>query len=172
MNSKVNVSTPENRQYCSVSGLYRIWIAYGAGLVIFAWIGNWRAMLLWSVLVPLGKLVQLRFFPRFSSLLGYGPIARDILPASTGTGSAAVTYYSAIGCPFCPIVLSRLEALRAVMHFRLEKVNVSLHPRLAASQGIRSVPTVEVGGQRLVGNVTSEQLAHLIGRREGSLAAS
>jgi hypothetical protein len=172
VNSEINVSTPENGQSCSAAGLYRIWIAYGAGLAIFAWIGNWPAMFLWSVLVPLGKLLQLRFFPHFSILLGYGRIARDVLPTSTGTVPVAVTYYSAIGCPFCPIVLSRLEALRAVMHFHLEKVNVSLHPGLAASKGIRSVPTVEVGGNRLVGNVTSEQLARLIGRREGSLAAS
>lgn len=174
MNTPNNPITFQNNQSCSVAGLYRIWVGYAAGLIIFAFTANWIGMALWAVLVPVGKLIHIRFFPNFSSFLGYGQIAQDVLPSARSNQSSpvTVTYYSALGCPFCPIVLARLEALRSKMGFTLEKVGVSLHPQLLASKGIRSVPVVEVGGRRLVGNVTSEQLAGLIGFREPSLAAS
>jgi glutaredoxin len=169
-----NATISQNQQSCSVAGLYRIWAGYAAGLMIFVFMRNWIGFALWAVLVPVGKLIHIRYFPNFSRFLGYGPIADDVLPSTRYSQPTAVvvTYYSALGCPFCPIILARLEALQRKMSFTLNKVDVSLHPQLLASKKIKSVPVVEVGGNRLVGNVTSEQLAGLVGFREPSLAAS
>ena len=76
--------------------------------------------------------------------------------------SVAVTYYSFLGCPFCPIVLQRLLALQKNMGFALTQIDITLKPQLLASKHIQSVPMVEVGHNRLVGNSTTEQLATLI----------
>jgi glutaredoxin len=169
-----NATTSQNRQSTSVADLYRIWAGYAAGLMIFALTRNWIGFALWAVLVPVGKLIHVRYFPNFPRFLGYGPIADDVFPSTrySQPTAAVVTYYSALACPFCSIVLARLEALQRKMSFTLNKVDVSLHPQLLASKKIKSVPVVGVGGNRLVGNVTSEQLASLIGFREPSLAAS
>jgi hypothetical protein len=40
--------------------------------------------------------------------------------------------------------------------------DVTLNPQTIMMKGIRSVPVVEVGDHRLVGNSTTEQLAGLI----------
>jgi CBS-domain-containing membrane protein len=42
-----------------------------------------------------------------------------------------------------------------------QSCSVAGHRQLLASKGIRSVPVVEIGGRRLVGNVTSEQFGRL-----------
>ena len=67
-------------------------------------------------------------------------------------------------CPFCPIVLARLQALQKHMGFTLKMIDVTLNPQTLVTKGIRSVPVVEVGEHRLVGNSTTEQLAALIAR--------
>jgi hypothetical protein len=59
-------------------------------------------------------------------------------------------------------VKRRLEALQRKMDFTLTKIDVSFNPQLAMSKGIQSVPVVEVGKDRLVGNATTERLAQLI----------
>ncbi len=41
-------------------------------------------------------------------------------------------------------------------------IDVTLKPQTLMTKGIRSVPVVEVGEHRLVGNSTTEQLASLI----------
>jgi len=48
------------------------------------------------------------------------------------------------------------------MGFTLKTFDVTLDPRTLLTKGIRSVPVVEVGDSRLVGNSTTEQLATLI----------
>ena len=73
-----------------------------------------------------------------------------------------VTLYTALGCPFCPIVEKRLLALRESMNFEIEKIDVILRPDLLASKGIRAVPVIEVREHRIEGNATSEKLASLI----------
>ena len=151
-----------SRQFCSVPGLYRIWGAYAVGIAVLAVTVHWIGLVLFAVLVPLGKFAQIRYYRRLSRLFGYGKVAEDVLPQRTATAPRVVTFYSAMGCPFCPIVLERLEALQPKMGFTLERVNLSLHPRLASSKGIRSVPTIEVSGARLIGNVSSSELAELI----------
>jgi CBS domain-containing protein len=49
------------------------------------------------------------------------------------------------------------------MNFSLQKIDVTLHPQLLFSKRIQSVPVVEIAGDRLVGNVTTEDLAAFIG---------
>ncbi|MGA9642052.1 MAG: thioredoxin family protein [Terriglobales bacterium] len=170
MNTEQN--RPGKQQQCSVAGLFRIWAGYAAGLAVFAYSRNRTAFLFWLVLVPVGKLVEMRFFSYFSRFFGYGRIENDVPAANVAPTSVSVTYYSALGCPFCPIVLRRLLALQKQMGFVLQSINVSLNPQMMASRGIRSVPVVEVGEQRLVGNVTSEQLARLIGLPQTAEAAA
>jgi hypothetical protein len=166
----LNTQKADNRQFCSVAGLYRIWGAYAVGITILAVATNWLGLILFAVLVPLGKFAQIRYYRRLSPLFGYGTLAQDVQAQTTGSAPRVVTFYSAMGCPFCPIVLKRLEALQPKMGFTLERVNLSVHPRFAISKGILSVPTIEVGDTRLIGNVSSSQLAELIEQREQASA--
>ena len=76
--------------------------------------------------------------------------------------TANVQLYTGLGCPFCPIVKTRLQELQTRMGFSLTDVDVTLKPNLLISKGIRALPVVEVGDTRIVGNATSEQLAALI----------
>jgi glutaredoxin len=149
------------RQQCSVPSLYVPWLMYFAGLAFFVYKRNRVGALLWLVLVPAAKVAYLRYFPYVSRLVGYGRI-EDKLPSSMPQAPVAVTYYSFLGCPFCPIVLQRLLALQKQMGFTLTKIDVTLKPQLLANKHIQSVPVVEVGHNRLVGNSTTEQLAALV----------
>jgi glutaredoxin len=162
MNINTNQPVIVNEQKCTVTSLYRIWVGFAVGLVIFAYSRNWVALLLWLVLMPLGKLAYIRFYPYFSRQTDDRP------PASVRKVPVEVTYYRALGCPFCPIVFERLQALQKQMEFKLRTVDVSFNPHFLAAKGIRSVPVVEVGSKRMVGNATSAQLAQLILREDAS----
>jgi glutaredoxin len=158
-------SAVAKKQECTVRSLYYSGavgaISYIVGLVFFALSAKWMALLLWLVLLPCLKWAYLRFFARLSEWKGYGRV-EDRLPAIMNKARVEVTYYSLLGCPFCPIVERRLNTLQRAMDFTITTIDLTLNPRMAASNGIRSVPVVEVGGDRLVGNATSEQLAQLI----------
>lgn len=60
-------------------------------------------------------------------------------------------------------MLQRLEALQKEMDFTLEKIDVTFNPQILMSKRIMSVPVVEAGSDRLVGNATTKELAELIG---------
>jgi glutaredoxin len=160
-------SETATKQECTVLSLYFSGavgvILYVAGLAFFAYRADWTELLLWLVFLPCLKWVYLRLFPRISKWTAYGRVD-DKLPASVKRARVEVTYYSLLGCPFCPIVEKRLKALQKEMDFTLTTIDLTLRPQISASKGIRSVPVVEVGEDRLVGNVTTEQLAQLIGR--------
>jgi len=162
-------SETTRKQECTVRSLYFSGaigaVGYVLGIVFFAYRTKWAALLLWSVLLPGLKWAKMRFFPRISRWLGYGSLD-DKQPASVKRAPVEVTYYSLLGCPFCPVVEQRLKTLKQEMDFRLTKVDLTLKPQIAANRGIRSVPVVEVGKDRLIGNATSEQLAQLIGRAQ------
>ena len=162
-------SEAARRQKCTVLSLYVSGavgvILYAAGAVFVVYKDHWIEFLLWLVLLPSLKWAYLRFFPRISRWTSYGRVD-DKLPSSVRRAPVEVTYYSLLGCPFCPIVERRLKALQKEMSFRLTKIDLTLKPQVAASKGIRSVPVVEVGNDRLVGNATTEQLAQLIGRAQ------
>jgi hypothetical protein len=151
-----------SNQQCVVSSLYRIWVAYAVGLAGSALIRNWTALLVWAAVVPLAKWAQIRFYPRLSPLFGYGSVKDEHAPALAPVPAQVVTFYHALACPFCPIVLERLRALQSELGFTLNSVDVTLHPQFLADRGIRSVPVVEKSGRLLVGNATSKQLAELI----------
>jgi glutaredoxin len=153
------------KQACTVWSLYfsgaAAVILYPAVLAFLAYKGRWPAFVLLLVFLPCARWASLRFFPRISKWRGYGSVD-DNLPASVEKAPVEVTYYSLLGCPFCPIVAGRLGALQKEMGFTLTRVDLTLEPQLAVSKGIRSVPVVEVGKERLVGNATTERLAQLI----------
>ena len=151
------------QQQCSTTGLALSWLAWLAGLAYFAYQHRWTAALIWLVLVPGVRLILFRSFPKISRYLGYGRIV-DVLPLQAGSSPVAVTFYTFFSCPFCPIVLQRLEALQKTMNFSLHRIDVTLRPQLLLSKHIQSVPVIEVAGERLVGNVTTEDLAAFIGR--------
>jgi thiol-disulfide isomerase/thioredoxin len=154
-------------QQCNVVGLALSWIAYVAGLGYLSYRRHWLGAALWMVGVPCLRWAQYHFFPSISRFLGYGRIVDKFasLPQmhfSPGTQPVAVNFYSFFSCPFCPIVLARLEALQKQVAFTLKTIDVTLNPQMLLTKGIRSVPVVEVGDHRLVGNSTTEQLAGLI----------
>lgn len=165
-------SEASNKQQCTVSSLYVSWvifaIGYPAGLTLFGYEGNWPVFFAWLILLPCAKWAYLRYFPSISKFRGYGKLD-DRLPRTVEKSRVGVTFYSLLGCPFCPIVAQRLEALQKEMDFGLTKVDLTLKPQLAASKGIKSVPVVETGKERLVGNATTEQLAKLIAGAQASV---
>jgi glutaredoxin len=155
------------KQQCSVVGLALSWIGYAAGLAYFSYQRQWIVAPLWMVGVQSLRWALFHFFPHISRFLGYGRIVDKVAPigpqhAIPRLASVTVNFYSFFSCPFCPIVLTRLQALQSQMGFTLKTFDVTLNPQTLMTKGIRSVPVVEVGAHRLVGNSTTEQLAGLI----------
>lgn len=113
------------------------------------------------MLGALGQCAYVIAFPNISHYFGYGRVddqrTRDVAPASV-----PVTFYTAVGCPFCPLVEQRLLALQKQMGFELKKIDITLRPQLLMEKGIRAVPVVDAGGKRLVGHATTDQLAALL----------
>ena len=153
--------TSLKRQECSVVGLILSWLFYPGVAAWLAYAHGWVAAAVWLVMLPVLRWVLYRYFANVSRFLGYGRIT-DTLPASVPHAAVPVTFYSFFSCPFCPIVLQRLIALQQEMGFTLAQVDVTRQPQLLTSKGIRTVPVVEAGGRRLVGNASTEQLAELI----------
>lgn len=158
-----------SKQQCTLTSLYSsvliFAILYTVGVVFYFYRGNWPGLLSWLVLLPCARWLSLRLSPLTSKWRGQGSI-EDKLPSSVNKAPVEVAFYSHNGCPFCPIVKRRLEALQREMDFRLTKIDLSFRPQAAAAKGIRSVPVVEVGKDRLVGNATTEQFAQLIARAQ------
>lgn len=65
------------------------------------------------------------------------------------------------GCPHCPIALQGLtELVKSGAIGRLDVVNVMVHNDIAASEGVRSAPTIRLGPFTLEGAQTPEVLKH------------
>ena len=164
------MATQFKEQQCNVFGLALGWIGYAVGMGYFTYQQQWVVALLWMAGVPGLRWALYHFFPRISRFLGYGRIA-DTFPsipprrANPQAAPVAVNFYTFFSCPFCPIVLARLQVLQKQMGFSLRVIDVTLKPETLMTKGIRSVPVVEVGERRLVGNSTTEQLAALIALR-------
>ena len=160
----MNIQFKEQR--CNVVGLALSWIGYAAVLAYFGYQRQWIVGLLFMVGVPGLRWALFHFFPHISPFLGYGRIVDKLAAigphATHGSAPVTVNFYSFFSCPFCPIVLARLQALQRQMGFTLKLFDVTLNPQMLIAKGIRSVPVVEVGEHRLVGNSTTEQLASLI----------
>ena len=171
---------------CYMAMIYLNWVLY---LGVIAWAGltgRYFLSFAWAALFPAFLLAYLMVFPRISRLLGYGSVEDE--PAHEAEGSAGwagvagdappegesgaaadleVILYKAAGCPFCPIVERRLDALAEAGGVEVRKVDVTLRPRTLAAKGINAIPVVEAGGERITGNATSRQLAALIERARG-----
>jgi glutaredoxin len=159
------------KQQCYLAMIYLNWIVLAGGLGFFIFKGSYVLALAWLALVPLAIWAYIRVFPSLSQFLGYGRV--DDQPAQgLGRVPTQVTLYTALGCPFCPVVKRRLMALREQMEFSLEEVDVTLKPGVLMAKGIRAVPVIEAGDRRLAGNATSAQLAELISGTAPSQLAS
>ncbi|MGA2149446.1 MAG: glutaredoxin family protein [Bryobacteraceae bacterium] len=151
------------KQQCHLSMIYLSWAVYLGGLTASIWHSHWVLAAVWLVAAPAAQWLYIRKFPSMSAAMGYGRITDE--PAATVPPAAVkVTLYTALGCPFCPLIEQRLEALRQTAGFSLEKVDVTLRPDLLSSRGIRAVPAVEVHGQVLFGLVSTKDLAAAIGQ--------
>ena len=151
------------KQQCFLAMIYFSWAIYIGGAAYLLHSGRWPMAIAWLVFAPIAQWAYLRVFPKVSRAMGYGSVT-DTLPRSVSPAPVHVTLYTALGCPFCPIVERRLEALRSRMNFSLEKVDVTFKPQLLAAKEISSVPVIEVGDECFAGNATSEQLAAMITR--------
>jgi len=161
------MNTPLKKQQCYVAGLALSWIGYAVGMAYFSYQREWVVVVLWTAGVPCLRLAFFYFFPYISRFLGYGPIVDKLAPippphTNPSASPVVVNFFSFFSCPFCPVVLARLQALQKQMGFTLETFDVTLKPQVLLTKGIRSVPVVEVGDHRLIGNSTTEQLAELI----------
>jgi len=149
------------KQQCYLAVIYLNWLFLVGGVVFLAWKGLYLVAIGWVAFLPLGMWAYIRIFPSISRAMGYGEV-RDEPSQLARSVPVNVTLYTALGCPFCPIVKARLTALKQQMDFSLEEIDVTLRPDLLISKGIRAVPVVEAGDRRLAGNATSAQLAELI----------
>jgi len=149
------------KQQCHLAMIYLNWMLLLGGLAFLLFQRRYVLALVWVVALPLVMWGYIRVFPAISQAMGYGPI-EDQPAHATNDSHTDVKLYTALGCPFCPIVKQRLEALREQMHFQLEEIDVTLRPGLLAAKGIRAVPVVEAGERLLAGNATTERLAELI----------
>lgn len=155
------------KQQCYLVAIYLNWFLLLGGITYLLFQHRYEFAVAWLILLPLAIWAYIQIFPSISHVLGYGKV--DDIPAGHNSAepndsstAVTVTLYTALGCPFCPIVEKRLRALRETVNFELEKVDVTLRPDLLTVKGIRAVPVVEVGERRIGGNATSEQLADLI----------
>jgi len=171
MKNSSSPSQATGKQQCRLTNLYFSLLMFAilcaGGVVFFAYRRNWPALLLWLLLLPCARWAGLRLSPLTSKWKGQGSVD-DKLPSNVNKAHVEVTFYSHNGCPFCPIVKRRLEALQKERGFTLTKIDLTTRPQLAESRRIKSVPVVEVGKERLIGNATTEQLAQLIAGAQAS----
>ena len=167
------------KQRCYIAAIYLNWVILVGGEVFFLLKGYYGLALAWLVFVPLGLRLYVRAFPSISRAMGYGRVDdRAVKDFPRGAADSQheppnVILYTALGCPFCPIVKKRLEALREQVQFNLQEVDVTLRLGVLAEKHIRAVPVIEVGDSRIEGNATSEKLAELIcASRQRLIAAS
>jgi glutaredoxin len=150
------------KQQCHISMVYLALVMYVAGVIVAASQGAWAAAAAWLIGAPLCQWLYIRYFPKFSTAMGYGRITDEPAEALQ-PHSAHVRLYTALGCPFCPLMEQRLEELRGRLGFTLQKVDVTLRPDILAEKGIRSVPAIEIGGRFYTGMVSSKEVAEAVG---------
>ena len=133
MKNTTPASEATMKQQCTLTSLYiavlGFSILYAGGAVFLAFRHNWPALLGWLVLLPCARWAGLRLSPYTSKLRGQ-ELVEDKLPAAVNKAHVEVTLYSHSGCPFCPIVKRRLEALQKEMDFSLTKIDLSFTPQL------------------------------------------
>jgi glutaredoxin len=149
------------KQQCHIFFVYASWAILLGGMAFHLLNGHVLQAVIWVVFTGLFLWLYVRYFPSLSKMMGYGSVADT--PARTPAHSnATVRFYTGVGCPFCPLVKTRLKALQSRMGFVLQEIDVTLKPDVLIAKGIRALPVVEVADGRWVGNGTSEQLAAFI----------
>jgi glutaredoxin len=149
------------KQQCHIAFVYGSWLILLCGLIFYLIQGNVLQAVLWVCFIALFLWLYVRYFPSVSRFMGYGSVA-DQLAKNIRPSHAKVTFYTGLGCPFCPLVKSRLHELQSKMGFELREVDITFKPDVLIAKGIRALPVVEVAEARWVGNATSEQLATFI----------
>lgn len=157
------------KQECPLAFVVLAWSMYIAGAGLLLILRQWLLAAAWIVVAPTTMWAYIRCFPAIAPWMGYGRV--DDVPAVATLSAATVTLYTALGCPFCPIVQRRLRELQTTMRFDLREVDVTTRPDILTRKGIWSVPVVEVGERRLVGHATTERLAHFIAGPAGPRTA-
>ena len=156
------------KQQCYLAAIYLNWLVLMGGVGYLFFTHHYAFVIAWLIILPLALWAYVRVFPSISQAMGYGKVDDNRPPDLEGFDSqlnskaVVVTLYTALGCPFCPIVEQRLQALKESMKFQIDNIDVTLRPDLLASKSIRAVPVIEVGERRIQGNATSEQLTNLI----------
>ena len=151
------------KQECPLAFVVLAWVMYAGGAVELLFLQQWMLTATWVVVAPATMWAYIKWFPAISPLMGYGRV--DDTPAVATRSAGSVTLYTALGCPFCPIVQRRLHELQPTMGFALREIDVTGRPDVLTRKGIWSVPVIEVGDRRLVGLATSERLATFISDR-------
>jgi glutaredoxin len=149
------------KQQCHISFVYGSWLILTCGVVFYLVRGNYLQAVVWLLFVALFLWLYVRYFPSLSRYMGYGSVD-DVAATQVAPAPVNVTFYTGIGCPFCPIVKRRLLDLKSRMSFELKEVDVTFKPELLISKGIRALPVIEIGGAFRVGNGTSQELAQFI----------
>ncbi len=149
------------KQRCPMIFIYFSWLVFLGGLISLVVLQGILIMILWLLWFPLVMWLYIKYFPRLSRYLGYGSV-QDEIGVLLGKSVAKVTLYTALGCPFCPLVERRLRALQKELGFTLEKIDVTAKPGLLMKKKIQAVPVVEIGKYTLVGHATTKQLRELL----------
>ncbi len=144
--------------------IYVSWIIYLGGLIYLVSSSRWIYACVWLILVPAVQWLYIRKFPSLSTVLGYGRIVDEPAARIDRNPAGKVTFYTALGCPFCPLMEQRLASLGV----QFDKIDVTLRPDLLSAKGIRTVPVVEVGGRFLTGLVSTKDLLDAIGQPTAS----
>ena len=152
-------------QRCHLAMVWLTWL----GLPLLAALVGLRSGVVAGVAVlAVGVVAQVlcvRWFPHISRSMGYGSVADSAAAAlPTGGTLSGVTLYTASVCPFCPIIRRRLAELQRQSGFKIREIDVTFRPEIVRAKGLRSVPVLEVNGQVLVGNATSEQIVEFLER--------
>jgi glutaredoxin len=153
------------KQQCPLAFVVLAWAMYIGGTVALVVMRQWMILGTWILVAPVAMWAYVKWFPAISPLMGYGRV--DDVPAVPLPSTAMVTVYTALGCPFCPIVTHRVRELEASMGFTLREVDVTARPDILTRKGIWSVPVVEVGDRRIVGHATSQELVAFIASPDG-----
>lgn len=145
--------------------MWLTWVGLPAIAFLFWLIQSWWAGAIIIVAGILGQIFYIRYFPKMSSVMGYGSVKDEVNTKARPSESVAgkkVTLYTANVCPFCPIVKERLQKLQDNFGFELKEIDVTFQPKLIKEKGFRSVPVIEFEGKYWTGNATTAELTSFL----------
>ena len=65
------------KQQCHILMVYLSWMVYAGGLIFAVWRASWLFAAAWLIAAPAGQWLYIRYFPKFSTAMGYGPITDE-----------------------------------------------------------------------------------------------